>query len=163
VTVWHVLFPLFVVLPAVINGVAMRGDPKHGDAFGLSLMILALWVGQTALSLFMPIPNRAGYNAVFDFIALLTILGCWMRHRAAWMPLLMGLYVTQIYLACAFWWGWTAFDRAIGYGDYAQANNLIWFAELVCVSATGGTSVVRRAIDRMRSRSHAYRGVGLVA
>lgn len=156
----HILYPVLAVLPVVINGYAMRRDPRHGDAFGLSLMILSIWFGQMVLSTILPIPERSGMNAMFDFTAALAILGCWITVRAPWLLVLLSLFVTQIYLAAAFWWGWSVFDKAIGYGDYVRSNNVLWLLELVVVSFGGASGVVRRFIDDMRHRADDRRAVG---
>lgn len=158
--VLQVLYPIFVVLPVLINGIAMRQAPRHGDAFGLSVMILAIWVAQTALGLIFPAPERAGFNAGFDTIAALAVLGCWVTNRSPWLLALLSLYVVQVYLGSAFWWGWEVFNHGMKYGDYVRWNNVIWLLELVCVSVAGGSGVVRRLLDDLRHRTDLHRGVG---
>lgn len=156
-TLLHILFPILVVAPVLINGVAMRIDARHGDAFGLSVMILAIWVGQMLISPFATAPERAWLNAAFDTVACLTVLGCWVTYKAPWMLVLTSLYALQVYVACAFLWGWEMFDHAIKYGDYVRLNNVVWIVELVCVSAVGGWGVVRYIRDRLRDpRDHRH-------
>lgn len=160
-TVWHVIFPVLAVTPLLVNGGAMRHDSRHGEAFGIGLTILAVWTAQMILAAFLPIPERAGFNALLDFSAGLTVLSSWMSRRAAWKLSLLGLYLGQIYLSAAFWWGWEIFNHAIRYGDYVRANNVVWLLEIVVVSVGGGIVVVRRAVHDFRDRLDRHRHMGL--
>lgn len=158
--VLQVVFPILAVLPVLINGVAMRRDPRHGDAFGLSVMVLAIWIAQTAVGVVFAAPDRSGFNAGFDTIAALAVLGCWVTNRSPWLLGLLSLYLAQVYLASAFWWGWELFNHGMKYGDYVGWNNVIWLLELVVLSVAGGWGVVRRLLDDLRHRADPHHSLG---
>jgi hypothetical protein len=160
VTVLHILFPIMVVVPVAVNALAMKVDPKHGDAFGLSLMVLSIWATQMTLSAFLPIPDRSGMNGMFDLMAGLIILGLWIRTGDQWLLWLLSLFVAQIYLAATFWWGWEVFSPGMTYGAYVRLNNVLWLLQLVTITAGGGACVVRRLIDDVRHRPDSRRALG---
>lgn len=162
-SVLHVLYPVLAVTPAIVNGVAMRLDPKHGDAFGLSVMILVVWSSQMILSSWFDVPAKVASNALFDTIGVLVIVGCWLAHRAPWLFVLASLYALQVYLAAAFLWGWEVFDRVVKFSDYQRVNNVVWLLVIAVVTITGGRSVVRHARDRLRRYRDGGPGVGAPA
>ena len=160
-TYLHILFPVCVALPVLINGVATRYDKRHSGALSMSLMILTIWGAQRILSTQLPVPDQQGLNPMFDLMAGLAALGCWMTHRSWWAILLAALYVAQCVLAANFWWSWDILGERLIYRDYLVANNVIWLLQLVCVSSAGGWSVARRVVDHLRSGSRGSHRVGL--
>ena len=120
----------------------------------MSLMILTVWGVQRIIATELPIPDRQGLNPMFDLMAGLAVLGCWLNHRSAWAIILANLYAAQCVLAANFWWKWEVGDLKLSYGDYLVANNMLWLLQLVCVSSAGGLSVARRIIDHLRSGAH---------
>lgn len=157
----HIIFPLAAVAPVVINAVATRYDKRYSDALSMSIMILTIWGAQRILASHLPIPDRQSLNPMFDLMAGLAVLGCWLNHRSAWAIILANLYAVQCVLAANFWWKWEVVGLHLGYGDYVVANNVLWLLQLVCVSSAGGWSVARRTIDHLRSGAHRSHPVGL--
>lgn len=162
-SVLHVLYPVLAVTPAIVNGVAMRLDPKHGDAFGLSVMILVVWSAQMILASWFDVSAKVTSNALFDTFGVITVLGCWVAHRAPWLFVLASLYALQVYLAAAFLWGWGVFDRIVKFSDYQRVNNVLWLLAIAVVTTVGGRSVVRHARDRLRRHRDRGPGVGAAA
>ena len=157
----YILFPILAVLPVLINAVAAHYDKRHSGALSMALMILTIWGVQRVIATQLPIPDRQSMNPMFDLMAGLTVLGCWISHRSRWALTLAGLYAAQCVLAADFWWKWEVADLKLSYGDYLVANNVIWLLQLVCVSSAGGLSVARRIIDHLRSGAHRSHPVGL--
>lgn len=157
----HIIFPLAAVAPVVINAVATRHDKRYSDALSMSLMILTIWGAQRILASHLPIPDRQSLNPMFDLMAGLAVLGCWVSHRSPLALILACLYAVQCVLAANFWWKWEVVGLHLGYGDYVMANNVLWLLQLVCVSSAGGWSVARRTIDHLRSGAHRSHPVGL--
>lgn len=157
----HIIFPLAAVAPVVINAVATRYDKRHSGALSMALMILTIWGVQRIIATQLPIPDRQSLNPMFDLMAGLAVLGCWVSHRSPLALILACLYAVQCVLAANFWWKWEVVGLHLGYGDYVMANNVLWLLQLVCVSSAGGWSVARRTIDHLRSGAHRSHPVGL--
>lgn len=156
----YILFPIFAVLPVVINGIATHYDRRHNGALTMALMILTIWGVQRIIAAYLPIPDRQSMNPMFDLMAGLAALGCWLNHRSAWAVILANLYALQCVLAANFWWKWEVMDLRLGYTDYLVANNVLWLLQLVCVSSAGGVSVARRIVDHLRSGAHSRNHLG---
>jgi hypothetical protein len=144
---WQWAFPVLVMIPLLLNGIASRFDFKgFVDAFGISVMIVLIWVITNIMAVLFDPPTSKTLHWLVDFVGLSVCMISWRTHREAWKLILAGLYLTQLGLHAAFWTEWETQPHGNMLYNYILCLNITWLLQLVVNAWPGGRHVAGRLL-----------------
>lgn len=146
-TTMLLLFGALVCAPVALNYAASRIDySRYVDAFFAAVMLCTIWATTNIIGAVFPFPDSKKFHSLIDLIGLSGAVAAYMTQRQRWKLILAFLFLAQLATHAGFWWLWNT-DRAaitplgsISY-SYALVLNVLWLAQVVCVSTPGGACV----------------------
>lgn len=151
------LFASLLAIPLALSIMASASDFKHYvDAVLASVLLCIIWAFVTVCAHLLPFPQSKQYHMLVDLIALSLCVTAFMTQFQWWKLTLAGLFGLQLWAHVWFRGHWdpAAPDVSIG-RTYILALNVLWLAQLLCVSVPGGRHVVLSGLARLRAGGNA--------
>lgn len=123
------------VILAVALNYRQKGDP---DAFGLSVMLLMIWVmGRITWAVWSPPQSQALYPLI-DYAAGCACFWAWQTKPAPWKLIMAMTFMVQLALHAIFWAAPVVFStESVGQYTYTSALNAIFAMQLLIVGWRG--------------------------
>lgn len=141
-------YGLLVCAPFVLNFLASRDDYKrYVDAFFMSAMLCVIWGVTNLFGVLWDFPESKRFHSLIDLIALSICVASYMTQRQRWKLVLAVLFLGQLCAHAWFWWMMNTNPAAVtpigSIGrSYMAVLNVLWFAQIVCMSSPGAGRVV---------------------
>ena len=136
-TLLAIFFTVAVFVPVAVNLYAVRVDKHMHDALCMSFVVLTIWGLTRFMHMTLGEPEGKAMNPLLDVLGGMFALRSWLEFHKGWKVLLMGLFLAQCILAVPYWYGHETGGVVLPYLDYVRLNNILWLAQIVCISWPG--------------------------
>lgn len=147
------LFASLLAIPLALNILASRDDfARFVDPMIAAVMLCLIWAFVTAVAQIYPFPESKKFHSLVDLAGLCAMTTMLMTRFAWWKLVVAALFAMQLW---AHYWFWDNWSAGVNIGRrYVMALNVLWLAQLVCVSLPGGTYAASRLVARLRAPRH---------